>query len=491
MSVLHGVAPTLPTSRQALAAGLALLLGLAAAAATEPAGAPSPAATSGVPATTTAAVDARTAADAEFNRLFGAGQFEAAVEQALRVVELTGQASPPRPDELQAALMNLALAQRRAGDFLAAEASYLRVIELLETAGRLTSPRLARAHAGLALTYYEARRYDLAATSFERAIALNRRAEGLFNEAQLPLLDRQANALTELGRAEEAHLARRYALRLTERRHGERSLPYAQQLESLARWYTRVGAYDASRAALRRAIDIVVSLQGPESTELVGPLTAAAENARRWIADPQLREAEADAERREMFHDVTMPTPPSLALSSIAAEGQKALERAVAIVDAHPDASPEMVAGVQAQLGDWHQARQQPDKALPYYRKAWQAAAKAPEAAALQRKLFDAPVLLHYIVPGEWDRYARRPADEVEFRSVEVELTVTAQGGVTDLRAAPDLDKNLAGQVLKAAATARYRPRMVDGEPLATGGVRFLQPWYVLREKDAPAQGGG
>jgi hypothetical protein len=79
----------------------------------------------------------------------------------------------------------------------------------------------------------------------------------------------------------------------------------------------------------------------------------------------------------------------------------------------------------------------------------------------------------------------------VEFRSVEAELTVTAQGSVTDVRAAPDLDRNLAEQVLRAAATARYRPRMVDGEPLATAGVRFLQPWYVLREKDAPAQGGG
>jgi tetratricopeptide (TPR) repeat protein len=453
--------------------GLALVFALAAAASAEP-----------VP---------RSAADAEFNRLFEAGQFEAAAAQARQVVELTEQANPPRPDDLQAALMNLALAERRAGDFLAAESSYLRVIELLETAGRLTSPRLARAHAGLALTYYDARRYDLAASSFERAVALSRRADGLFNETQLPLLDRQAIALTELGRTEEALLARRYALRLTERRHGAESLPYARQLELLARWYTRVGAYDASRATLRRCIDVIVALQGPQSTELIGPLTAAAENARRWLADPQLREATADAERREMFHDPTMPTPPSLALATIAAEGQKALERAVAIVDAQPDASPQMAAGVQAQLGDWHQARQQPDKALPYYRKAWQIAGKAQDAAALRRTMFDAPLLLYYLVPDGWDRYARRPADEVDFINVEVELTVTAQGGTTDARAAPDLDQDLAAPVLRAAASARYRPRLVDGEPLATSGVRFVQPWYALRDTDkaAAAQGGG
>ena len=299
--------------------------------------------------------------------------------------------------------MNLALAERRAGDFVAAEASYLRVIELMEAAGRLTSPRLARAHAGLALTYYDARRYDLAASSFERAIALNRRAEGLFNEAQLPLLDQQADALTELGRPRRRMLARRYALRLAERRHGERSLPYAQQLESLAPLVHAGGRVRGQprRAAPRHRRRRVAAGPGIDrarrSAHRRPPRTPAAGSPTRSCA-----RRTADAERSEMFHDSTMPTPPSLALSTIAAEGQKALERAVAIVDAHPDASPAMVAGVQAQLGDWHQARQQPDQALPYYRQGMAGRRQgAGRPRALQRKLFGAPVLLHYVAPDE------------------------------------------------------------------------------------------
>jgi tetratricopeptide (TPR) repeat protein len=207
----------------------------------------------------------------EFKRLFEAGEHAAAVEQARKVVEMAERAEPAAAEELQVAVMNLGLAERTAGDYVAAEASYQRAIALIEASGRLTTPRYARAHAGLALTYHDARRYDLAAPAFDRAIALNRRAEGLFNEDQLPLLERQADALTELGRADEALQAHRYALRLVGRRSGERSLRYASELESFGRWYTRARAYDASRATLKRSAELIAALQGPEALELIGP----------------------------------------------------------------------------------------------------------------------------------------------------------------------------------------------------------------------------
>ncbi len=273
---------------------------------------------------------------AEFKRLFEAGEHAAAVEQARRVVDMAERAEPVVAEELQVAVMNLGLAERTAGDYVAAEASYQRAIGLIEASGRLTSPRYARAHAGLALAYYDARRHDLAAPAFDRAIALNRRAEGLFNEDQLPLLEKQADSLTELGRAEDALHAHRYALRLVGRRHGERSLRYALELESFGRWYTRARAYDASRATLKRSAELIATLEGPEAVELIGPLTAIAENARRWIYDPQARAQSPDEERRGMYHDPVMPGPPSLSPSTIESEGLRALEQAVAVADCAP-----------------------------------------------------------------------------------------------------------------------------------------------------------
>jgi len=427
---------------------------------------------------------------AEFRRLFDAGQYEAATGPARRVVELTESTQPVVPDELQVALMNLAVTQRHAGDYVGAEASLLRVIELIEASGRRTSPRLARAHALLAGAYYDARRYDLAVESFERAVALNRRAEGLFNESQLPMLDKYVHALTELGRFEDALVVQRYELRVVGKRHGEHSLPFARQLESLGRWYSRVGAYEAGRMVLRRAEELFASLPDASLAERVGPLTGFAENARRWLSDPQLRDAAADDARRTIFGDPTLPTPPGLSSSTIAAEGLRALERALKIIDDAQDAPPELAAGVRAQLGDWHQARGDAELALPNYRVAWQLAGSAAEAGALRESLFGTPLLLYYVVPDSWNRYAQRPPDEVTLRHVELELTVGADGTAHDPQPPADADAGdrLVEQALRAAGTARYRPRFVDGEPVDTPRVRFVQPFYVLREDDVPTE---
>lgn len=504
MSLLRGVT-TLTTSAFVRVAAMTLL---AAAGTAWGQAAPTPEAP---PAAVTQApampmADGPAAAHEQFNRLLDAGDFAAAAVQARKIVEQTEREGPARSDELQVALMNLALAEHRAGEYVAAEAAFLRVIELIEGSGRLTSPRLARAHAGLASTYHAARRYDLAATEFEIAIALNRRNEGLFNEAQLPLLERQVDSLTELGRFDEALRARRYALQVVGRRHGERSVPYARELESLGRWYTRVGSYEASRSTLRKSVELFAALSGPSSTDLVGPLTALGGNARRWLQDPQfIAAAAAGPERGVLFQDTPMPAPPALSPSTVASEGQKALEAAASIAGGNPDASPALAAGVRAQLGDWYIVREQPSKAMPHYRQAWQAAGAAADGEALRQSLFGAPQLLEYQAPSNWNRYAQRPPDEVEIRHVELELTVTAQGGVREPRAVGGNDEQrLVAQALRAVQTARYRPRLVAGEPAETTGLSFTQPFYVLRETETaspptesappappPAQGGG
>lgn len=434
----------------------------------------------------------RADAFAEFRRLFDEKRYQEALAPAQEVVDLTDLATPTGAEELQAALMNLATTQFHAGDYAGTEASYLRVIELIERTGRRLSPRLVRATAGLATAYHAAKRHDLAAARFEQAIALSRRTAGLFDEEQLPLLEKQAESLGALDRMTEALQARRYALRIVEHRYGAGSLRFAQELESIGRWYARGGAYDASRQSLRRAIGIIEAAEGEESRNLVGPLTAIAENARRRLLDPaQQEEMSSDAERRTLFHDPALQMPATLAPSTFLAEGQQALERAVRIASTGADPAPVQVADTHTQLGDWLQWRDRDEQALQQYQQAWRAAQGAQVAGKpLTDALFGQPVLVHYALPETWDRYRNRPATEVELRYVEVELSVTAQGRAQDPRVVSDAsDPRLAEQALRAAATARYRPRMVDGQPVTSTGVRFIQPFYVLLEKPpTPAQ---
>jgi TonB family protein len=141
-------------------------------------------------------------------------------------------------------------------------------------------------------------------------------------------------------------------------------------------------------------------------------------------------------------------------------------------------------------MGDWYQTRLQHERALPHYKLAWAAAARAPELGGkpLREVLFGRPVLLHYVRPTEWDRYAKRPAGEAVARTVEIDLTVNADGRVRGRTlVSNEGDAHMAEEALEAADTARYRPRFVEGEPVETTDVRMVQTYFEPVEQPESA----
>ena len=131
-----------------------------------------------------------------------------------------------------------------------------------------------------------------------------------------------------------------------------------------------------------------------------------------------------------MFHDEAF-APPTVSPGVLAAEGEKALQRAVALAEARKEPSFVQIADVRTQLGDWYQVFGQPERALPQYVQAWHAAKKVTAQAAgkpLTTLLFGEPALLHFVRPEGWDRYAKRKPDEMEVRSVSTLFTVDAEG---------------------------------------------------------------
>jgi len=206
-----------------------------------------------------------------------------------------------------------------------------------------------------------------------------------------------------------------------------------------------------------------------------------------------------------MFQDPAVSGVGNYSPAVLLGEGEKALTRAAAIAEGRPDASPAQVADVRTQLGDWYQGRGQPERALPHYRLAWQAATGTDtrvEGKPLVEVLFGQPVLLQIARPGEWNRYAERPRQEIEVRNVTVDLTVDAEGRPQQGKVVDDSgDARRAERTLDAIRTARYRPRFAQGEPAATPGVVYSQPWIVPIEQqpqdeakavaDKPAAQGG
>jgi tetratricopeptide (TPR) repeat protein len=456
------------------------------AAQTQPAAGTEPAAVTVPAAPAASATDAYT----EFRQAFDAGRYAEAVPPAQRVLQLAEQqAREPTAEDVQVAQMNLAFTQYLAGDYVAAESSFLRAIELVQDSGRPLYKRLARAYAGLATTYHDARRHDLAVANFDQAIALTRRHEGLLTEQQVPLIEKYIDSLTELGRYADALQAQRYVLRIATRKHGENGVGLVPTLEEIGAWYAQVAAYDQSRRVLKRAIEIVERAEGAQSPKLIGPLVALAACNRKQLLDPSQQPVVTtpDAGRSTLFQDPAMSEFGSYSPAALLAEGEKALTRAAVIAEQRPDASPAEVAGVRTQLGDWYQGRGQPDRALPHYRLAWQAATGADtriEGKPLVEALFGQPVLLQIARPGDWNRYAERPRQDIEVRNVSVELTVDDQGRPQQGKVVEDSgDARRAERTLDALRTARYRPRFEKGQPVATPGVVYSQPWIVLLEQ--------
>ena len=214
------------------------------------------------------------------------------------------------------------------------------------------------------------------------------------------------------------------------------------------------------------------------------------------MLDPAQQAAGPDGETNSVFNNPDADNLQSgLTPRMMASEGERALLRAVAITEKMPEPTPALVATVRVQLGDWYQIRGQPERALPHYIEGVQAAGKISELTAGKtyvEALFGAPVLLHMVRPEGWNRYAQRPAAEIEVRNVEVEAEVSAQGQVVATKVIDDAgDVKRGEKTATALDTASYRPRFEHGQPAATSGVRFTQPWILLlpppeKPDDAP-----
>ena len=434
---------------------------------------------------------------AEFRHAFDAGKYATAVPFAQRVLQLAeAEASTPVDEEVQVALMNLAMTQYLSGDYVGAEASYARAITVVEASGRPLHARLARAYAGLAAAYHETNRHDLAVKNFQHAVALTRRHEGLLNEAQVPLLEKYVDSLTELGRYPEALQGWKYVMRIATRKHGDNSPALAPTLERIGRWYTQVGLYEQARRTLRRAIELVEAAEGEESPKLIGPLTALAACNRRQLIDPkQDLFASPDAERAAMYHEPGLGMPGTVSSTALVSEAERALLRAAGIAEARAETSPVQVADVRTQVGDWYQSRGLAERALPNYQKAWAAASRVKqehEGRPIVEALFGQPVLLQIVRPDGWDKFASRSPEEVETRSVVLELTVSAEGRAEQVKVIDDSgDERRAQKTTDALQTARYRPRMQNGAPVATTGISFTQTWILPLPTDDAAKPSG
>jgi tetratricopeptide (TPR) repeat protein len=426
--------------------------------------------------------DSRMDAYEQFRALYNTARYTEALPLAHRVVELSEIGSDP-DYELPIAYNNLGATQFRLGHFAAAEGSYRKSLEMLESTQGISSRRLVTPLAGLGSAHAALDQHALAAELFGRALAVSRRADGLFNLEQLPLIEQAAESRFAIGDFDGVERERQYALKVFEQNYGYgdvRTLPAALKL---AEFYESLQEFEAARGLYLRVRDVAMTESGGYNVAAVRAMISICRMHRmQYTIDPEsLRDEEP--ERDAITGQVVGRTMRTLRVPVLKPDraGLKSAEQAVAILRAAEDPPIDLFAEALTELGDWYQVTSRPFLALPLYAEASQLYAKDEYVGT--GNPFLAPRMVYYRAPLSSKRRGDNATSDIVIRSTVFSFVVTEDGYTKDIQVvSTDMAEGQLSQARRALSRALYSPRFADGKPVATEGVQFVSDWYELQQ---------
>jgi tetratricopeptide (TPR) repeat protein len=433
--------------------------------------------------------DSRMGIYGQFRQLYEAARFEEALPYAKRVVELS-EANPERDHELPIAYNNLGATQYQLGDYPAAEASYRKSLELLEATQGISSRRLIVPLAGLGAVYAARDEHKTAAELFDRALAVSRRADGLFNLQQLPLLEQAADsryAFNDFGGAEREHM---YALRIAEQNFGygdPRTLP---PLLEFASFYESLREFIAARMMYLRARDVALAQNNGYSAPAVKALCGVARTHRlQYTMDPESLDSQQPARDdvtgelvAQIHRESHLPAP------SADRSGLKAAQTALDLLRSIPDPPKDLMTETLIELGDWFQSTSRPVVSLPYYAEAAGIFEAAQAIDPLAGNPLKAPRMVFYRPPVSASRGLNTLSGQYIIHKAVFSFMVSDVGAPEDITVvSTDMNDDQLQLSRRSLQKAIYSPRFAEGKAVSTAGVTFTGEWYEeVDPKKAP-----
>ena len=382
------------------------------------------------------------------------GEYSEAVPIAARLVELTADEFGAQTIEVAVAVSNLAESQRRARLYEDAERNFLASVDLFRQLGGDFSETVITPLIGLGVTYQSMGLHPEAVTALEEARSVSRRIHGLLGEQQVEILNHIAGSMARMELYEEADAQRLAGLRIMERVHGESSLEILPSLYEHAMWLRDGFRFDRERAYYGRAMNIIRSLEGNNSALLAQPL-------------------------RQIGNSFRVQKLPE-------GRGIGSLKRALDILEAQPEPNTEQIARVLRDIGDWNVAFSKIGPTGDEYRRAWSLLDELEDSAQLQRRWFLEPDYVLHEYPS-----TRGLADPDEPGAqaghVLVTFDVLPSGRTSNIRILESIPPGFKDDSsARSIARSRFRPRVVDGEPvLAEGVARDFTFYYTPRDSES------
>lgn len=336
------------------------------------------------------------------------------------------------------------------------------------------------------LVYEEA--FEDAEDSLRHAQHIAHRNQGVYAKDQLPTLRLLTDIQLSSGKKQDADQNQRFLLRVNEQIYGASS---EEMIPSL----TEVGEYFANRGWQMRARYFRTPNDHIGGRNRVIEFGEPAEDTAYLIRI--FREAELAYERsiaiiQDKYGDTDLRLVEPLKGLSRAKflEGgarsaiKRPMEQMVAIVQQNPGSDQADKAKALVELADLYVKTSDP-RASDYYKQAWKLL-EGEEYQELRYELFGRPVRL---LPEHSFRsvLTRYPVDLEPDQQLFVNLTYDVQeDGKVGQVIVNDSNISLKNQkdTRKTIKAMKFRPRLVDGEPVATEGLNLLQTFTV--EKPEP-----
>jgi TonB family protein len=420
------------------------------------------------------------------------------IEDGLARVNAARSGADADPLALEEALTALGNAYLNANQYAPAEAAYVEAVRSAEQHGGSETLRVLAPLTGLGTTLARAGHHHDAIPHLQRAVAITRAQLGVFDMRQQDALKTLAGSLTALGRQPEAQDAMVYRVRVAEKTYGEGNPKIIPWFCDLGNWFADIGKTPEARMTFKTALNIVGTTDSLNVPIMVEPLRGIARAHMLWPSFP-------DEWRKYPYPKLGCGIPravlPPECLNPAALdylgyhtiqprtlnpEGEEALKRALQILESDPGSAVQTRIETLLQMGDWYQIKESPREALAYYERAWQLIRTTPNLPESAATALNVPLRVYYPTPQIVANVPHQVAAvDTQPHQVQLEFTVAADGSVRDARIVErDTRERYARDILKAVRDSRFRPKFVEGQPVAATGITYREVFWTGKPRE-------
>ena len=302
-----------------------------------------------------------------------------------------------------------------------------------------------------------------------QALSIIRSRNGLYAAEQRPLLEMLIEAESQLGHIKQASSDLLWLERVNAASRSSDPIRYARELTRAGDWHCRLGDFFNGRARHRLAIESARDLGA--DAELVNAKLGLGRCALHEYSSRGMRTSGAVFEEyRGTIRDPAMAGSDQVLPSrgggrGLRAEAEQAVRQAAHLASSSQTLTAQARADTLLFAGDWFQLKGFTRTARNYY-----AAAAQLRGSHVGQPLgdqLDTPVRVLYAIPPAALRAFRTKATARSERFVVVEFTVRADGSVETPRVLErNVTKSMLDETLDSLRAARYRPRVVNGQPV-------------------------